>query len=92
MKVTLLGCGTSVGVPAIGRAGWGACDPNDSRNRRQRCAVLVQSETTNVLVDAGPDIRNQLLPLGLQKIERCRHVKPGSCSGRFTKFGLCEQS
>ena len=69
MKVTLLGCGTSVGVPAIGRAGWGACDPNDSRNRRQRCAVLVQSETTNVLVDAGPDIRNQLLPLGLQKID-----------------------
>ena len=69
MKVTLLGCGTSVGVPAIGRAGWGACDPNDPRNRRQRCAVLVQTETTNVLVDAGPDIRNQLLPLGLQKID-----------------------
>ena len=69
MKVTLLGCGTSVGVPAIGRAGWGACDPEDARNRRQRCAVLVQSDTTNVLVDAGPDIRNQLLPLGLQKID-----------------------
>ena len=61
MKVTLLGCGTSVGVPAIGRAGWGACDPDDPRNRRQRCAVLVQTEATNVLVDAGPDIRNQLV-------------------------------
>lgn len=69
MRVTLLGCGTSVGVPAVGRAGWGACDPTDPRNRRQRCAVLVQSQTTNVLVDAGPDIRNQLLPLGLQKID-----------------------
>ena len=69
MKVTLLGCGTSVGVPAIGRAGWGACDPDDPRNRRQRCAVLVQTDTTNVLVDAGPDIRNQLLPLGLKKID-----------------------
>ena len=69
MKVTLLGCGTSVGVPAIGRAGWGACDPDDPRNRRQRCAVLVQTESTNVLVDAGPDIRNQLLPLGLKKID-----------------------
>ena len=69
MKVTLLGCGTSVGVPALGRAGWGACDPDDPRNRRRRCAVLVQTESTTVLVDAGPDIRNQLLPLGLKRID-----------------------
>lgn len=69
MKVTMLGCGTSVGVPALGKAGWGACDPADPRNRRQRCAVLVQSETTNILVDAGPDIRNQLLPLNLDRID-----------------------
>jgi phosphoribosyl 1,2-cyclic phosphate phosphodiesterase len=69
MKVTMLGCGTSVGVPALGRAGWGDCDPNDPRNRRQRCAVLVQSEDTTILVDAGPDIRNQLFPLGLFKID-----------------------
>lgn len=65
----MLGCGTSVGVPALGRAGWGDCDPNDPRNRRQRCAVLVQSEETTILVDAGPDIRNQLFPLGLLKID-----------------------
>jgi phosphoribosyl 1,2-cyclic phosphate phosphodiesterase len=69
MKVTLLGCGTSVGVPALGHAGWGKCNPDDPRNRRQRCAVLVQSETTNILVDAGPDIKNQLFPLGLKKID-----------------------
>ncbi len=69
MKVTMLGCGTSVGVPALGMAGWGACNPADPRNRRQRCAVLVQSETTNILVDAGPDIRNQLLPLNLDRID-----------------------
>ena len=69
MKVTLLGCGTSVGVPALGHAGWGKCDPQDPRNRRQRCAVLVETETTNILVDTGPDIRNQLLPLGLKKID-----------------------
>jgi phosphoribosyl 1,2-cyclic phosphate phosphodiesterase len=69
MRVTMLGCGTSVGVPALGKAGWGACDPADPRNRRQRCAVLVQSETTNILVDAGPDIRNQLLPLNLDRID-----------------------
>jgi len=69
MKVTLLGCGTSVGVPALGPAGWGKCDPNDPRNRRQRCAVLVQTATTTVLVDAGPDIKNQLLPLALPRID-----------------------
>ncbi len=69
MKVTMLGCGTSVGVPALGHAGWGQCDPNDPRNRRQRCAILIETEETTVLVDAGPDIRNQLLPLGLRKID-----------------------
>lgn len=69
MKVTLLGCGTSVGVPALGHAGWGRCDPSDPRNRRQRCAVLVETGSTTILVDAGPDIRNQLLPLGLKKID-----------------------
>ncbi len=49
--------------------GWGKCDPNEPRNRRQRCALLVQSKTTTILVDAGPDIRNQLLPLGIVKID-----------------------
>ena len=57
MKVTMLGCGTSVGVPALGRAGWGSCDPKDSRNRRQRCAVLVEVNDTTILVDAGNAMR-----------------------------------
>ncbi|MGB2508541.1 MAG: MBL fold metallo-hydrolase, partial [Candidatus Puniceispirillaceae bacterium] len=65
LKITLLGCGTSVGVPCLGPVGWGLCDPNEPKNRRQRCALLVQSETTTILVDAGPDIRNQLLPLDI---------------------------
>ena len=69
MKVTMLGCGTSVGVPALGHAGWGDCDPHDPRNRRQRCAVLVEINDNVILVDAGPDIRNQLLPLGLKRID-----------------------
>ena len=69
LKITLLGCGTSVGVPCLGRAGWGLCDPNEPKNRRQRCALLVQSETTTVLVDAGPDIRNQLLPLDMPSLD-----------------------
>ena len=69
LKITILGCGTSVGVPALGRAGWGACDPANPKNRRQRCALLVQSQTTSILVDAGPDIRNQLLPHQLTKLD-----------------------
>jgi len=69
MKVTMLGCGTSVGVPALGHAGWGRCNPHDERNRRQRCAVLVEVNDTTILVDAGPDIRNQLLPHDLKKID-----------------------
>ncbi|MGC6517915.1 MAG: MBL fold metallo-hydrolase [Candidatus Puniceispirillaceae bacterium] len=69
LKITILGCGTSVGVPALGRAGWGDCDPKNPKNRRQRCALLVQSQTTTILVDAGPDIRNQLLPHELTKID-----------------------
>ncbi len=69
MRITMLGCGTSVGVPALGQAGWGSCDPNDSRNRRQRCAVLVEVNGTTILIDAGPDIRKQLLPHELKKID-----------------------
>lgn len=69
MKITILGCGTSVGVPALGAAGWGSCNPDDPRNRRKRCSVLVQTGDANILIDAGPDIREQLLPLNLKKID-----------------------
>lgn len=69
MRITLLGCGTSVGVPALGRAGWGRCNPADPRNRRQRCAVLVEKDDTAILIDAGPDIRNQLLTLELKRLD-----------------------
>lgn len=69
MKVTILGCGTSVGVPALGAAGWGRCNPDDPRNRRKRCAVLVETDAATILIDAGPDIREQLLPLNLKKID-----------------------
>lgn len=64
LKVTILGCGTSGGVPRIGNV-WGACDPKDPRNRRRRCALLVQREgpegVTSVLVDTPPDLREELL-------------------------------
>ncbi|MEO6198557.1 MAG: MBL fold metallo-hydrolase [Sphingomicrobium sp.] len=60
MKVRILGCGTSTGVPKIG-TDWGQCDPAESRNRRLRSSILVESSGQRVLVDCGPDLRQQLL-------------------------------
>ncbi len=64
LAVTILGCGSSGGVPRIGQ-GWGACDPHNPKNRRRRCSVLIERHgaqgTTIVLVDTGPDVRQQLL-------------------------------
>ena len=71
-KVTILGCGSSGGVPRVG-SGWGACDPNEPKNRRRRCAILVEQTgeggTTTVLVDAGPDLREQLLAANATRLD-----------------------
>lgn len=70
LRFTVLGSGSSGGVPRIGPEGpnWGACDPENPRNRRMRCALLVQrigaEGTTSVLIDAGADIRHQLTQAG----------------------------
>ena len=68
LKFTILGCGTSGGVPRIGDH-WGACDPGNPRNRRSRCSLLVQRAAGNgetaVLVDTSPDLRQQLLSVGI---------------------------
>lgn len=68
LTVTLLGCGTSSGVPRIGND-WGACDPAEPRNRRTRAALLVESETTRILIDTGPDMREQLLAAGVGTVD-----------------------
>jgi phosphoribosyl 1,2-cyclic phosphate phosphodiesterase len=60
VRVRILGSGTSTGVPRIGND-WGACDPAEPRNRRTRVALLVEHEGTRILVDTGPDMREQLL-------------------------------
>ena len=63
-KFTILGCGSSGGVPRLGNL-WGDCDPTEPKNTRQRCSLLVQkygkSGITNVLIDTSPDMRNQLI-------------------------------
>jgi phosphoribosyl 1,2-cyclic phosphate phosphodiesterase len=72
LKVTILGCGSSGGVPRPGM-GWGECDSANPRNRRRRCSILVEKVgrhgTTSVLVDTGPDLREQLLDAGVQRLD-----------------------
>lgn len=64
LRVTILGCGSSGGVPRLGD-NWGACDPDDPRNRRSRCSLLIErfdgAAATRVLIDTSPDLRTQLL-------------------------------
>lgn len=70
--ITILGCGSSGGVPRVGQ-GWGACDPANPRNGRLRCSILVErrnrSGATRVLVDMSPDLRQQLLSTGLDSLD-----------------------
>ncbi len=60
MKVRILGCGSSGGVPRLG-SGWGACDPTEPRNRRTRCSLLALIGDSHILIDTSPDMREQLL-------------------------------
>ena len=73
MRVTILGCGTSGGVPRPGGKDglgeWGAADPLDSRNRRRRCSILVQDKGKTVLVDTSPDVRDQLLDARVERVD-----------------------
>lgn len=68
MKVTVLGCGSSVGVPLLGNE-WGRCDPNNPKNRRRRCSILVEKDGFVLLVDASPDLREQLLDADVKRID-----------------------
>lgn len=68
MRVTILGCGGSNGVPAIGGK-WGACDPANPKNRRRRPSVLVEWDSRNVLIDTSPDLRDQLLDAGVARVD-----------------------
>ncbi|NHN87593.1 MBL fold metallo-hydrolase [Acetobacter conturbans] len=70
LTITVLGCGGSSGVPLIGgpdgRGEWGDCDPNESRNRRTRASIVIQGpDGRRLLVDTGPDMRNQLIANGI---------------------------
>ena len=72
LRLTILGCGSSGGVPRIAE-GWGACDPANPKNRRRRCSVLVErfgsQGATTVLVDTSPDLREQLLDADVKRLD-----------------------
>ena len=68
MKVTILGCGAATGCPGVG-IGWGACDPNEPRNRRLRASILVEQAGVRLLVDTSPDLREQLLAVGVDRLD-----------------------
>lgn len=71
---TVLGCGSSGGVPRVGN-NWGDCDPDNPRNRRRRCSLLLSGTSsgsdaaTHVLIDTGCDLREQLLDAGVSRID-----------------------
>ena len=79
LRFTVLGCGSSPGVPRIGAAtdghngDWGDCDPTNPRNRRRRCSLLVErlgtGGATQVLIDTSPDLRDQAIDAGLSAID-----------------------
>ena len=68
MKLTFLGTGTSCGVPVIG-CQCKVCQSADPKDKRTRCSALVESETTRILIDCGPDFRQQILPQPFRKID-----------------------
>ena len=82
MKLRILGCGTSTGVPKIGNE-WGKCDPAEPRNARLRSSILVESAGSQVLVDCGPDLRQQLLAaeVGLLDGVIVTHAHGDHCHG-----------
>ena len=88
LRVTILGCGGSGGVPLIGGAGeggeWGECDPAEPRNRRSRTSAIVEgADGRRLLIDAGPDLRTQLLAAGAARLDAIifTHAHADHCLG-----------
>lgn len=71
-RLTVLGCGSSGGVPRVGPM-WGKCDGTNPKNRRRRCSVMIErvegGRRTSVLVDTSPDLREQLLDVRCDAID-----------------------
>ena len=68
MKLTFLGTGTSCGVPTIGCQCY-ACSSTDAKDKRLRCSALIETEQTRLLIDCGPDFRQQIMNQPFRKID-----------------------
>jgi len=72
LRITILGCGASMGVPRIGND-WGACNPDNPKNRRRRTSILAEKiapeGATSVLIDTSPDLREQLLSADVKRLD-----------------------
>jgi phosphoribosyl 1,2-cyclic phosphate phosphodiesterase len=72
MRVTILGCGGSDGVPMVGgpdgRGDWGLCDPANPKNRRTRVSIHIAAGDVGLLIDTSPDLRSQLLDNGISHV------------------------
>lgn len=79
LRVTILGCGSSPGVPRIGND-WGACDPKEPKNRRLRSSVMIERiagrKVTRIIVDTGPDFRQQVLNAGVGSVDAIVYTHP----------------
>ncbi|MCA1748471.1 MAG: MBL fold metallo-hydrolase [Parasphingopyxis sp.] len=82
MRLRILGCGTSSGVPRIGND-WGRCDPNEPKNRRTRASILISADDVSILVDTGPDLRQQLLDAEVGRVDQViwTHEHADHCHG-----------
>ena len=90
ITVTLLGCGTSGGVPRAPTQ-WGACDPNEPKNRRSRASIFVDCDGVTFLVDTSPDLRNQALAADIERIDAVlfTHDHADHCHGIDDLRGYC---
>ncbi|PSJ60064.1 MBL fold metallo-hydrolase [Kumtagia ephedrae] len=80
LRLTILGCGSSPGTPRI-TGDWGNCDPSNPRNRRTRPAAMVEriagnGGVTRVVIDTGPDFREQMLAAQVQRLDAVIYTHP----------------
>lgn len=99
LRATLLGSGSSGGVPRVG-GDWGACDPLEPKNRRSRCSLWVEywegdrvppvKERTSILIDTSPDLREQILSVGAKRVDAVffTHEHADQCHGIDDLRGL----
>ena len=90
MRFTFLGTGTSGGVPMLG-CQCPVCRSSNPKDRRWRSAALLETETTRILIDAGPDIRMQLMPLEFKKLDAVllTHIHYDHVGGIDDLRGFC---